>query len=92
MIGKERVKGRGHAGAADPCNAAMGKIKERETIYRLAIELHLELGSLHGEKTELSKDKGDAYFQIKHKNYHEGGKAFRRPPSPWKFHSHSSIV
>lgn len=71
VTGKERVKGRGHAGAANPCNAAMGKIKERETIYRLAIELHLELGSLHVEKTELSKGKGDAYFQIKQKNYHE---------------------
>jgi len=69
---KGESEGREHTGAADPCNAAMGKIKERETIHRLATELHLELGSLQVEKTDLSKGKGDACFQIKHKNYHEG--------------------
>lgn len=38
MTGKERIKGRGQAGATDSCNAAMDKIKERKAIYSLAIE------------------------------------------------------
>lgn len=43
VTGKERVKGRGLTDTADPCNAATGKIKERETTHRLATELHLNL-------------------------------------------------
>lgn len=51
MAGKERVKGRGLIGAADPCNTAMGKIKKEGKYIGLAMELYSEVEFLQVEKT-----------------------------------------